>query len=515
MAVVFEGEAISLTEALVEARSKLSSDLDGHLLKIDRYCRGDHDKPYTPRHATDEYKELANRSITNWSMMPVKAVVQGLTVDGFRSSVAPGEELVDPIRTSQWDLWQKSRMDAHQIAVHRSALQFGHSFVVVDTAGGGEPVMRGLSPLRTVALFVDPAWDDNAELVLSFTPSVFGGGVQRFRAWTRVHYIEGFFGAGGGSEVTITHEEAHGFAGQNPVTRFAASVDLEGRTVGLVEPMIPLQDRLNQTQFDLLITQAYSAWKVRTATGLIPQMKMRPVYELDGNGEPVVDPASGEKVIVSYTEVIDPATGLPVPAEQNLSQADMLFAEDPSARFGTLDATELAGFIAASELGTRQYSAIAQVPPHYMLGEIANISAEAIEAAGETLTNLTEEFARMFGESWERVFRLASYISGDVDGAEDWHGEVIWRDTGLNTLARDADALGKLAEMLDVPKRGLWARVPNVTVTELGEWDALRAQDDSRVASLESERRAFSLEGDPAGLGVEGAGASSPFLGSA
>jgi hypothetical protein len=58
-----------------------------------------------------------------------------------------------------------------------------------------------------------------------------------------------------------------------PVTRFAAAVDLEGRTLGVIEPMIALQNRINQTVFDLLVAQTYASTMVRTVTGMAPPMK--------------------------------------------------------------------------------------------------------------------------------------------------------------------------------------------------------------------------------------------------
>jgi hypothetical protein len=122
---------------------------------------------------------------------------------------------------------------------------------------------------------------------------------------------------------------------------------------------------------------------------------------------------------------------------------------------------------------------VSQTPPHHLLGQIANLSAEALLAAETALSRKIEEFRHAFGEAWERVFRLAAELSGNALAEGDVHGEVIWRDMESRSLAQSADALGKLAESLEIPKRGLWTRVPGVTQNEIAAWEDLREQDDS------------------------------------
>ncbi|MGW0901731.1 phage portal protein, partial [Streptomyces goshikiensis] len=161
-----------------------------------------------------------------------------------------------------------------------------------------------------------------------------------------------------------------------------------------------------------------------------------------------------------------------------------LFAEDPDVKFGSLDETPLGGFIESVDMSIRHLSAVAQVPPHVLLGQIANLSAEALQAAEISLSRRVQEFRTAFGEAWERVFRLAADLEA-LPAADDFSGEVLWRDMEQRSLAQAADALGKLREQLGIPARGLWKRVPNVTQTELDEWDEL-AEDEDSVGQLAS-----------------------------
>src|SRR5690606_4255543 len=93
-----------------------------------------------------------------------------------------------------------------------------------------------------------------------------------------------------------------------------------------------------------------------------------------------------------------------------------------------------------------------------------------------------------FGESWERTFRLIGELEGNQAQASDYHAEVVWRDMGAQSLAQTSDALGKLSEMLGVPKRGLWRRVPGVTQREHEEWTDLLEQEPDRALAAGNVR---------------------------
>lgn len=431
----------------------LRSDREKRLLKIDAYIRGDHDDPYMPDSADAEYRMLAKRATSNWIPLMIATPAEALYVDGFRRG-GDRDDAGDVSKLApEWAHWQFSRLDARQVAVHRAAIGYGHSFVLTerDPKRGGRAVSKGLSPLRTAALYEDPANDiDPAAVVHVDTWSNAKGGAEG-RLWTETHvYTWVELGGETDRQIRVKGGVPHG-ASHCPVTRFAASIDLEGRTLGVVEPMISLQDRINQTIFDLLIAQTGSSFKVRYATGMAPPLKL--------------DPETKQPVI-------DPETGRPIPLPVNLNAKKFLFNTDPDGKFGTLDETPLDGYISSIEMSIRHLAAISQTPPHHLLGQIANLSAEALEAAEVSLARKIEEFRKVFGESWERVFQIAAELD-EVESSEDWDGEVIWRELNNHAIARDADALGKISQLLGVPGRGLWHRIPGTTQGELKQWQKL------------------------------------------
>lgn len=444
----------------------LHRDAD-RLERIDDYVQGRHDDPYMPQLSDDEYRLLAKRAVSNWMPLLVGTPAQALYVDSFRrGSAAASSTAQSAAVTPEWRHWQQSRLDARQVAVHKGALTYGHAFTLTEKTPKGVRT-KGLSALKTAALYEDPANDDTPYAALTVTRKPTGDLPGRARMWDAGHeYAVTFKSFPDTDGIRVQRLRAHG-ASECPVTRFAAAVDLEGRTVGVVEPMIPLQNRINQTVFDLLVAQTYASFKVRTATGMAPPIQR------DADGDPVLDD-----------------TGSPIPLPINVNAKRFLFADDPDVKFGSLDETPLGGFIDSIDMSIRHLSAISQTPPHHLLGQIANLSAEALLAAETALSRKIEEFRKSFGESWERVFRLAAELSGDTGSAGDHAGEVLWRDMESKSLAQAADALGKLAEALQIPKRGLWARVPGVTANEIREWEELREDEDGELLLAQSLRRA-------------------------
>lgn len=483
----------------------IENDRD-RLEKIERYMKGEHDWPYMPDRADDEYKILAQRAVTNITEFIVGAPVQCMYVDSFRRGdpqevEANGTETIQP----EWRHWQNSRLDSLQHQIYRGAFGFGHSFTVTEKdKKQGRVLTRGLSPMRTTAVYEFPASDDNPLYALTIISHPY---TQYHPATNAKEEKEGVaylwdqdtkyrvtFGGNGG-QVKAKSLGKHG-ARECPVTRFAGVVDLEGETHGIVEPMIPLQDRLNQQVFDLLVDGTYNSFQIRTISGMVPPVKTKAIREFpDGDGPKAVY-KDGELVTPDYGDVvgsepvIDPDTGQEIPMAIDMNPRRWLIAPDENTKFGSLEGTPMEGFIQAIKMTMEQISALSQTPPHYMLGEIANLSAEALQSAEKTLLRKVAEFQSSFGESWERVFRIASALDGDPIGTDDYSGEVIWRDVGSQSLVLVGDSLAKMAQGLEVPPQALWAEVPGMTAQKLAQWKQMAEERDSKLQLVEAQQRA-------------------------
>lgn len=400
--------------------------------RIDRWYRWDHDKPHMPNQATDEYRKLAERAQAPWGRRVVTSVTDQLYVEGFRGAKATDN-------AAPWQFWQANGLDSRQIPMHESAIAYGltYSTVLPGTSWLGEamPVIRGLDPSQMIAFYEDPAWDDWPKFALRAEPIKLDrdtkGWALRVYDEKHVYYLQC---DSDGGKMTYIDTRDH-LIGVCPVVRFVNHVDLRGRADGEVEPFIPLLGRIDQTTFDRMIVQRFASWVVRTVSGMAPPDEL-----------PEENHDEWRKRAALLLRV-----------------SDFLAADDPDTKFGSLPATPLDGFINAHDADVRALAAVSQTPVHEMLGQMANLSAEALAAAEASLTRKVEARRHTIGESWEQTLRLAALVMGDRTAAADMGSQVTWKDMESRSLAQAADALGKLATMLKVPVELLWEKIPGFT----------------------------------------------------
>ena len=142
----------------------LEYDREERLLGIDAYIYGNQADPYVPAEATEEYKLLVRRAVTNQMPLVISVATQSLAVDSVRPGRDLGED-TDETKLPEWQHWQYSRLDARQHGVHFDALGYGHAFTVTELDKKGKVFTRAYSPLASAALFEDPA---NNPLTVSF-----------------------------------------------------------------------------------------------------------------------------------------------------------------------------------------------------------------------------------------------------------------------------------------------------------------------------------------------------------
>jgi hypothetical protein len=427
--------------------ASLDGDLlkDGRLGKVRRYLAGDQDLPYMPKGAKGEFKHLAQRAITNWTPLLSDTFAKGLFVDGYRPARA-GEN------SQAWEYWQANGLDARQSIAHRGALEYGTAYALVLPGKAGArsvPYFRPLSPLRSAAWYEDED-DEYPEVGLRVRGTTFDG--TRLIELLDAQSVYTFAKAPEAEGWSLLAVEDHGL-GVTPLVRFRDRLD--GEAVGIIRPIISLQDRVNEIVFSTLIALQYASFRQRWATGLaIPE---------DETGRPVE----------------------PFQAAVNR----LWVAEDDSVKFGDFAQTELSGHHMAYESSVCTLAAIAQISPNVLTGELVNISAEALAQMQDTTQRKIGEYETLFGESWESGLRLAARAAGDRAGEADTSAQVRWRDTEARSLASTVDALGKIATMLSVPAEALWERIPGVTEQDVERWRELRTADPLAELTAEIARQ--------------------------
>ena len=426
---------------------ELSTDLqeNGRLGLVRRYLNGEHDLPYMPKGAKQEYLHLAKQSITNWTPLLSDTYAKGLFVDGYRPANAADN-------AAPWGYWQANGLDARQSIAHRGALEYGAAYTLVlpgSIQTRRIPLIKPLSPLRSAAWYQDD--DDEYPEIGLRRRGVTANGTTLIEIYDRKS-VYTFAKPKDNDNWILSSEEEHGL-GYTPFVRFRDRLD--GEAVGIIRPHVTLQNRVNEIVFSTLIALQYAAFRQRWASGLvIPE---------DDDGNPIE------------------------PFESAVNR--LWISDNPEARFGDFAQTELSGHMAAYESTVRTLAATAQISPNILTGDLVNLSADALAQMEASTQRKMGEYETLFGESWEHVFRLAALAAGDSTAAMDTAAQVRWRDTEARSLAQTVDALGKIAQMLQVPVEALWEKIPGVTDQDVTYWKSIKDSTDLLGGLVEEMQR--------------------------
>jgi SPP1 Gp6-like portal protein len=469
---------VALDEAgAIEAANYLLGIQDKERFELDvlrRYATGKQALPLViPTDAPREVREMARISRINLISIVINSLVESLYVDNLRVTVdmaADGqpsepEQITAPI----WKTWQANKLDRGQSGLYRAVFQYGYAYMVI-TAGTPAPVIRPMSPRRMTALYSDDAdWPDLA-LERRRKPNAF-----RLYDDERV-YILGYDPER--KRFALLDQAEHG-SPYCPVVRYrdVEDLDLDDEPVshlvqsfgtrgdnmtdmvaGQVAGLMTLQDQSDVTTFALKSAEWYSAFRQRWVVGWTP---------------------------ASATDKVKSAA----------SQL-WTFDNDPDeVKLGEFSQTMLDGYLASRDSVAKFAATLSQTPVHELIGELVNLSAEALAAAEAGRDRKIDERKTGLGESHEQLAQAAGLLQG-VDVPDDL--EVVWRDTSARAFGAIVDGLGKLAAQLQIPPEALWERIPGATLQDVRRWKTMRAEGDSMSALTDLlDRQAAPPADDP------------------
>lgn len=418
---------------------------------FENWAKGIHVKPYKPREANAEYEALLEKS----PVPLIQLVVRILKQDTELVDYTPG---VDGLHDPLWAIWQANRMATRQKRLYQAAFRGGLSYAML-LPGDPVPVIKIFSAKNAIALYQDPEADEWPTSALYVEQAS-----DKKRHFVvvdeeKTYRIEG---EGDGQKLVWIEEAKHDLDGYAPMIRYTGEVDDEGTVTGEVEPLIPIQASIDQIKFDTLLTESFNSWKIRYITGM---------------AKPVTKEETDQQKLV-------------------LERDRLLLIENPESKAGTLDGTELSGYISARDAAKRDLASVAQISHKAVLGSQSNNSdgAEAQAAEEASTQRKLHDYAVSFGESHGQLFRGLGRMAG-IDGAwEDYNGVCDFRDSQIRSLSQIADALGKIAGGLGVPVEGLWPMIPNVTPAQIKFWKKLRTDPDAALADDSAD------DGDDSGI---------------
>lgn len=394
-------------------------------------------RPYSPKSDTsDEYQNLSALSPSAFGGLVVKTLAQTAYVEGVRMPKSQ-------TNLESWRTWQQNRMDSKQSSIFRAAI--GHGAAYCGAIPGSDPLLGGKMAkyvprsAKRMATFYDDDNDEWPRLAIEaeeYEVRSTGAFSTIERGWnitvwdeTALHYLT-LKGPGvmNPDDLTYITFEEHGLK-VCPVARCVNSVDLDGRTTGEIEPVLPLLRRIDQDVFDRLIVQRFGAWAIRYIAGLAK----------------------------------------PENAQEEAAQAlalridDLLISPDKDTKFGTMGTTDVGPFAAVTDADLRILAAITQTPPHHLLGLSSNLQAEALAAAESGLQRKSGDFRMHAGEFTEQLMRLGATITGNREEAAAFDMQVRWKDTEARSFQSTVQALGMAATQLQIPVEMLWERIPDWT----------------------------------------------------
>jgi hypothetical protein len=474
----------NIDDRLVGWLKKLNDELDARrrmVRRLDHYYLG---YPDVPEHVSQiklepEYRVLLRQAVTNWPELIVDSVEERLEVVAFDFG---DKTLSDKV----WSLWQANDLDAASGLVHRAALVNGRSYAIVWAGENGEPEVVPEHASTTVVAYELPSARRRAAALRRW---------QEDGRWFCTLYLpDGLYKFQGKSKKdqpgtvppaddwVVREVQGERWPLVNPlkvvpVVEFGANRNLSpyrvapgqtiweppqqsrefGHTVsGEFERVLPIVDRINTTIFNGLLAQAWSSFPVRALIGdeikYVEKKDSQGNTVLDANDKPILEAAPPFKVAINR----------------------LIQIENPDGRLVQLPEANLDNFTKFAEAHVRHLAAITKTPAHYLLGEMINLSADAIRAAEAGLISKVRDHHLSFGESWEEVMQLAMAVGGD-SAADTPDAEVQWKDPESRSWAERADASAKLQQLL--PWQAIAEKILNATPQEIAKWEAMRAKD--------------------------------------
>lgn len=431
------------------------------LAELDKVVGGKHRKPFFETTAEErKYAKLWDSSTINLVGQTVSAYKQRLAVEGYRDDAQARQQDSTP-----WQVWLRSGMAARQKRLFAAALTHGYAYIYVSRADG-EPgsVLKPMTGRQVFCHYEDP--DDEWP---TFALQVRGG---VWRVWDDEQvWIVPLDRSGKASPLQVTTER-HG-TGVVPFSRLDCDWGAQVG-VGLVVPLVPLNDMVNRITFVLNLIGENSSFALRVLSGVEPPR--------DDEGNPV---------------------------EPTIGPNKMLLIPDPQGRMMQLDPTDPSGLLRWHQSLVEKFFSLAQLPPHYQVGQMANLSAEALVAAESTFAFALDDATKTFGLGVDRALRLGAAIAGDPESAGDVAAKVVWQPVQAKSLAAEVDAWGKAVTMLGVPEEATWERIPGVTRDDVERWREMKEREVAETAEQLVRAQAMAMMGggeDVSGDGAPNAG---------
>lgn len=469
-----------MNESPEAVRDKLLAKLvarNSKVLLYEQYFMGNHPLSFAAKKYRQAFGDQLHAFASNWTKIVIDVPVERLNVEGFRYSD-------QAIADKAWEIWNANNLSSTSIMAHVEASKHGDSYVLVAPGEDGTPIITIEHPLNMAVCCSDENSRDIEYAIRFWTDDDKNAFATLYTPDTIYKWASAEPTSNGSKVKWIVREEpADNPMGVVPVVQLENNPSLIYGGVSDLTDVIPLNDGINKLMCDLLVASEFYAFPQRVITGLEEMV--------DQNGNPIpVDKIPG-----------------------HLAQTWLL---PEGASITQLKANDLAAYSNAIQEFLKQIASITRTPPNYLLlGQMVNVSGDALQAAEKGLTSKVRRKQKDFGDSWQDVIVLAFIASGDAASAKAVP-EVIWAEAESRTLAQIVDPIVKMRQVLGVPLEACWEYL-GATPEQIQSWKVLaglpdRAPPGGTFDTPASTDQSQTSTTDPSASNLQARTASDPNL---
>jgi hypothetical protein len=431
------------------------------------YYKGEH-----PIFLTHRQEEFLGPLLTNAEHKPahnlcatvVDVLRERLQIEGFTGEDATGEALAK----RAWEWWQATRMEEHQITLHRRALRDGKSYLILDwDAENARPRWvpnRRYDGTTGVTYYRDPE-TNVPQIACKYWQKTDILGTEHGQNRRTVYLPD---------RILRQKEDPKAPYGWGPIDPdegiaeqlWTDNMQYGGLPLGLaviefanpggvseIEAIIGLQNALNKTWMDAIAAADATGFQLITIS-YPTAPEATPTDDEDETSDDI-QIAPGRAL-----ELFDGATAAAIPPGDLTQLLNLI--------------TQLTGAIAG----------VSRTPQYYLrpFGGAEVPSGEALKQLEAALISRAEERFTLFGNSWVDAIRMAAKLyraMGYADVEPEAKITANWRDPSVRNELFNAQVAG-LEQNLGVPQEHLWEERLGYSPEDVEKFKRLNAQKQAQ-----------------------------------
>lgn len=428
--------------------------------------------------ATDSFRNafgyLFKEFAYNRCQVIVDAFDDRLQVTGWESDQDTKTE--SPIEKAANEIWRRNEMTDRQSDIHAEAIRTGSSYLIVWPDPATQLARYYPNDNHLVTTVCDDDYGDDPVFAVKTWKEERGPNVDRWRMtiYERdviTRWITPSKRAERPSKLSHfipytddDEPESENPYGVVPVFQFRAGKLRGIDDHGELRDIIPLQDALNKTVADLMISAEFLGFPQRVLAGV----------------EPTIDPLTGK-------------------AEKpfDIAKDRILMFSDPATKWGEFGAAALEQFTAVQDNFDLKIARVSQVPVHWLNQSGDFPSGEALKTSESPFVAKVTKWQPRFGGKHAQAMRFALRIDGIADVDNQAMGiQPIWA-TAESRSETEQLQNAAMKKSLGVPDEQLWAELGYST-------DEIKAFTVAKAKAQQEQMDQFSQAFDKGNVPIGG-----------